>query len=167
MVTINSHATQQTPQPVKRTRTTHTTPRKVAIRAMLDSGVPPKTIAEQLGCSDTYVYDIAKTGKKNCFEELKPQALKSLEKLIRGEPVGTAETVKCSTILAASREVLDRTDPKVSIAVTEDHQFFHFPDTLNQPTAIDVTPNANDIRELESKPDVIEGVKPLPGHIDK
>ena len=143
------------------------TANQIAIRALAEQGLKPVEIAKQLGLSDAYVYTVTGRAKKNEFEQLKPKALKSLEKLIRGEPVGTAGTVKCSTILAASREVLDRTDPKLSVTVTEDHQFFYFPDALNQPTAIDVTPNANDIRELESKPDIIEGVKPLPGHIDK
>ena len=92
------------------------TPNIVAIKALAEQGLKPQEIARMLGLSDTYCYKIAQEAKKDEFQALRPTALRTVKSLIKGEPVGKIKQVKCSTALAASKEVLDRTDPKQSEA---------------------------------------------------
>jgi hypothetical protein len=61
-------------------------------------------------------------------------ALKSLKKLVKGQPVGSVKEVKDSTVLAAVKMVVDRHQPQVKEAVIK-HE------SVLDPVIVDVTPN--------------------------
>lgn len=130
------------------------TPNQIAVKVLIEQGFSDSEIAEQLTLSRMYVNTIRRNLQTNTnrydLSRLEPQAVKSLKKLIKAEPFGSMDRVKCSTALAAAKEVLDRTQPKINVSVSESYQFASIPERFQGPAVLDVTPGeqSNDNNEI-------------------
>jgi predicted urease superfamily metal-dependent hydrolase len=105
------------PKPRKQYRTKE---QHIAYAIMRQEGMSPGKAAKAVGLHPATGYRLEE--KRDIYEASKGRLLKdsvkSLAKLVKGEPVGTVDRVKDSTVLAACQVVLDREKPKVHLAQT-------------------------------------------------
>jgi hypothetical protein len=137
---------------------------KLAVRALMAEDLNDTQIAKQLNLSIAYVWALRRRWQKTVSDDiagLKPTALKSLKNLIEGVPFGSIQAVKCSTALSATKEVLDRTDAKISLSASVDQSYVHY--DFGQAASAPIITIANDTKELACQlPDVAETIEETP-----
>ncbi|MBF0541335.1 MAG: hypothetical protein HQK91_07785 [Nitrospirae bacterium] len=104
--------------------------KQVAIISLMEHGFRDVDIVERFKVSRSYIQKIKRQlGINSNFDltNLEPLAYKAIEHLVQGKPFGDIKVVKASTALAAAKEILKRTQPKIDVSVKETFHFSEIP----------------------------------------
>lgn len=87
--------------------------KQIAFKALRETGLSVSKAGKLVGYGSNHVYNLEKKRKTGLISSLAPLAKKAVKQTLKGESTGNAEKPKTSDVLAASKMVLDRSDPVV------------------------------------------------------
>ena len=130
-------------RPVSTKRIDDTMIKHTAFSLLRQNGLNTEAAAKAMNYSKKYGYQLNDKVKKLDVADNKMVSLahKTVKRLLKGETWGSITEVKDSTALAAAKEVLDRSQPKIN---------------MNQNINIDFSVNSFDINLVRSEP--VEGL---------